>query len=60
MWNDWNWTEVLEGTFVSLIFVVIPLLIRIEKHNNSAKVRHKEVMDAHKDHEKHLKELTNN
>ena len=42
-----NWTEVLEGMLVSLVFVLIPLLWRLEKH-------HKQTMAAHKKTHDHL------
>jgi hypothetical protein len=48
----WNWYEVLEGSAVSLAFVVAPLLIHAEgRHRTRARAaerRHKEAMDAHR------------
>lgn len=29
----WNWYEVAEGIFVSLLFILLPLLWRIESHH---------------------------
>lgn len=47
---SWNWTEVLEGTFVSLLFVLAPILWRVEKHHRTSQQRHDE-------HDAHFKEL---
>lgn len=48
--STWNWTEVAEGSVVSLVFVLLPLLWRVEKH-------HKAAMRAHDRHAKHLKAI---
>lgn len=37
----WNWYEIVEGAVVSLAFVVVPLLWRIERHHKELR-RHAE------------------
>lgn len=54
--TPWNWTEVKEGIFVSLIFVLVPLLFHAEKRyrirEKESERRHDEQMKAHgKTHE---------
>lgn len=47
----WNWYEVLEGASVSLVFILIPLLWRIERHHGEL-VRHaqRQTMLAEENH----------
>ncbi len=44
----WNWYEVLEGAFVSLIFILIPVLTHAEmrhrKREREAERRHRELL----------------
>lgn len=32
MWTAWDWTEISEGILVSVLFVLMPVLWRVEKH----------------------------
>jgi hypothetical protein len=46
--SPWDWTEIIEGTIVSLLFVLAPVLWRVEKH-------HRELR-AHAQHQSMLAE----
>ena len=48
--SPWNWTEVSEGVTVSLLFVLGPILWRVEKHHRASQRRHDE-------HDEHLKDI---
>jgi hypothetical protein len=56
--SQWNWTEVAEGTTVSVIFLLIPVLWRMRVHANRAMAQreehHAEVMEAHRKTHEHL------
>lgn len=49
--TSWDWTEITEGIFVSLIFVVIPVLFHAEKRHRTrekeSERRHIEQMKVH-------------
>jgi hypothetical protein len=45
--SAWDWTEVTEGIVVSLVFVLLPILWRMERH-------HKQTMAAHRRTHEHL------
>jgi hypothetical protein len=50
MFTNWDWTEILEGAFVSLLFLipsVITILKRMNKH-------HRITMEAHQKTHDHL------
>lgn len=54
----WDWTEIAEGIFVSLLFVVGPIVTHAEarhrKREQESQRRHAEIMSAHAKVHKHL------
>lgn len=58
MLSSWNWTEVVEGACVSLLFVVVPIGWRLEQHARRARVQreahHDEAMAAQREVHRHL------
>lgn len=52
--TPWDWTEVGEGIFVALLFIVAPLGWRAEKHHKANERRHAEAMEAHRKVHEHL------
>lgn len=54
----WNWYEVFEGIFVSLIFVSIPIIFHAEKRHRTreeeSNKRHEEQMISHKKIQEYL------
>jgi hypothetical protein len=50
LFAHWNWTEVGEGTFVSLLFVLIPVIAHHE-------LRHKKQMRSHRELDRKLDSL---
>ena len=58
VFTELNWTEIIEGAGVSLIFVLVPLGWRMEVHARRAKAQreqhHAEVMEAHRKIQAHL------
>lgn len=54
----WNWYEIVEGAAtgicVSVMFVLVPIVWRLEKHRKASEKRHEEIMDMHRQTHKHL------
>jgi hypothetical protein len=48
VFSEWDWSEVIEGITVSVLFIAAPVIWRLEKHHRRAEERHTEVMAAHK------------
>ncbi len=52
VFTSWDWTEIIEGIFTSLLFIALPIIWRMEVHATRARIQreehHAEVMESHK------------
>jgi hypothetical protein len=50
--TPFDWTEIIEGIIVSVLFILIPVVWRLEKHHNQAMAQHEkhhgELMREHR------------